>query len=49
MQKTIDKCKKQAYNMTQQTTKGGQIMFMCKFYYFYFFNMGCPSFVKTEK
>ena len=35
--------------MTQQTTKGGQIMFMCKFYYFYFFNMGCPSFVRTEK
>ena len=30
-------------------TKEDTDMFASKFYYFYFFNMGCPSFVKTEK
>lgn len=30
-------------------TKEDTDMFAGKFYYFYFFNMGCPSFVKTEK
>ncbi len=29
--------------------EGGADMFTCNFYYFYFFNMGCPSFVYTEK
>ena len=29
--------------------KGGAVMFTNMFYYFYFFNMGCPSFVIPEK
>ncbi len=29
--------------------KGGAVMSTNMFYYFYFFNMGCPSFVIPEK
>ena len=31
-----------------KNTKGGKTMFAKKYYYFYYFGMGCPSFVKTE-
>ena len=31
-----------------KNTKEEQDMFANKFYYFYYFNMGCPSFVNTE-
>lgn len=48
-EKTLDKSKKQAYNVTKQITKGGTAMFASKFYYFYMFNLGCPNFVKVEK
>ena len=36
--------------MTHINTKGGNIMTANKFfYYFYYFNMGCPSFVRCER
>ena len=49
MQKPIDKFSKSGYNVSQQITKGGIAMFAGMFYYFYMFNLGCPSFVKVEK
>lgn len=49
MQKALDKFKKRAYNVSHQITKGGTAMFTGMFYYFYMFNLGCPSFVRFEK
>ncbi len=35
--------------LNNKNHKGGAVMFANMFYYFYFFNMGCPSFVIPEK
>ena len=44
----MDKVQIWEYNVQYKIHKGGVAMFMNKFYYYYF-AMGCPTFVKSEK
>ena len=46
---TIDKPPRKLYNIREIIHKGGAPMFASKFYFFFYFSMGCPFFVKLGK